>query len=126
MANLNRVFLIGRLVADPELSHTTAGKPFSRFRIAVNNPYKDKSGNWQDDTVFIGITVWGDQADRLVGRLNKGSQIFVEGRLRQSNWQTDKGEKRSRIEVTANRVQDLSPRTKNGEQNNEDVDDIEF
>lgn len=125
MANLNRVFLIGRLVADPQLSHTNSGLPFSRFRIAVNNPYRDKNGNWQEDTIFIDIVLWGDAADRAVSKFNKGSRVLVEGSLRQSNWETEKGEKRSRIEVRANRVVGLD-RRKGQNESTEEIDDIEF
>ncbi len=125
MANLNRVFLIGRLVADPQLSHTNSGTPFTRFRIAVNNPYRDRNGNWQDETLFIDVVLWGDAADRAVSRFNKGTRVLVEGRLRQSNWETEEGERRSRIEVRADRVVGLDPRREQNE-SIEEIDDIEF
>jgi len=125
MANLNRVFLIGRLVADPQLSHTNSGTPFTRFRIAVNNPYRDRNGNWQDETLFIDVVLWGDAADRAVSRFNKGTRVFVEGRLRQSSWETAEGEKRSKIEVRADRVAGLDPRKEQTE-SIEEIDDIEF
>jgi single-strand DNA-binding protein len=125
MANLNRVFLIGRLVADPQLSHTNSGIPFTRFRIAVNNPYRDRNGNWQDETLFIDVVLWGDAADRAVSRFNKGTRVLVEGRLRQSNWETEEGERRSRIEVRADRVVGLDPRREQNE-SIEEIDDIEF
>ena len=125
MANLNRVFLIGRLVADPQLSHTNSGTPFTRFRIAVNNPYRDRNGNWQDETLFIDVVLWGDAADRAVSRFNKGTRVLVEGRLRQSSWETEEGERRSRIEVRADRVVGLDPRREQNE-SIEEIDDIEF
>ncbi len=125
MANLNRVFLIGRLVADPQLSHTNSGTPFTRFRIAVNNPYRDRNGNWQDETLFIDVVLWGDAADRAVSRFNKGTRVLVEGRLRQSNWETEEGERRSKIEVRADRVVGLDPRREQTE-SIEEIDDIEF
>lgn len=125
MANLNRVFLIGRLVADPQLSHTNSGTPFTKFRIAVNNPYRDRNGNWQDETLFIDVVLWGDAADRAVSRFNKGTRVLVEGKLRQSNWETEEGERRSRIEVRADRVVGLDPRREQNE-SIEEIDDIEF
>ncbi|GAB6075547.1 single-stranded DNA-binding protein [Desulfurobacterium crinifex] len=125
MANLNRVFLIGRLVADPQLSHTNSGTPFTRFRIAVNNPYRDRNGNWQDETLFIDVVLWGDAADRAVSRFNKGTRVLVEGKLRQSSWETEEGERRSRIEVRADRVVGLDPRREQNE-SIEEIDDIEF
>ncbi|WP_456342067.1 single-stranded DNA-binding protein [Thermovibrio sp.] len=125
MASLNRVFLIGRLVADPQLQHTQSGTPFSRFRIAVNRPYRDRNGNWQEDTLFIDIVVWGDAADRAVSRFNKGTRVLVEGSLRQSTWETESGEKRSKIEVRADRVVALDPKREVSEEL-EEIDDIEF
>jgi len=125
MASLNKVFLIGRLVADPQLQHTQSGTPFSRFRIAVNRPYRDRNGNWQEETLFIDIVVWGEAADRAVSRFNKGTRVLVEGSLRQSTWETDSGEKRSRIEVRADRVVALDPKREVSEEL-EEIDDIEF
>ena len=126
MANLNKVFLAGRLTRDPELQHTSQGTPFTRFTIAVNRSYKDRSGNWQEETSFIDIVVWGDAADRAVSRFNKGTEILVEGRLRQSSWETDSGEKRSKIEVVADRAQLLSQPGGKGPESSEEIDDIEF
>ena len=123
---LNRVFLIGRCVADPELSHTNSGNPFTRFRIAVNRPYKDKNGNWQEEVLFIDVVVWGEAADRAVTRLNKGSRVLVEGRLVQSSWETESGEKRSKIEVRADRVVALDRKSDENTEEVEDVDDIPF
>ncbi len=125
MASLNKVFLIGRLVADPQLQHTQSGTPFSRFRIAVNRPYRDRNGNWQEETLFIDVVVWGDAADRAVSRFNKGTRVLVEGSLRQSTWETESGEKRSRIEVRADRVVALDPKRETSEEL-EEIDDIEF
>ncbi|SMO81608.1 single-strand DNA-binding protein [Balnearium lithotrophicum] len=125
MANLNKVFLIGRLVADPQLQHTSSGTPFTRLRIAVNNPYRDRDGNWQDNTLFIDVVLWGAAADRAVGRFNKGDRVLVEGSLRQSTWKTESGENRSKIEVRADRVSALDPRREVLEEE-EEIDDIEF
>lgn len=122
MASLNKVFLIGRLTKDPELSHTTQGRPFTRFRIAVNRPYKDKNGNWQEETAFIDVVVWGDAADRAVSKFSKGAEVLVEGRLRQSSWETESGERRSKIEVVSDRVQLLSVPSAQ----EDDSGDIEF
>ena len=129
---LNKVFLIGRLVAAPQLQHTQGGTPFTRFRIAVNRPYRDRNGNWQEDTLFIDVVVWGDAADRLVSRLDKGSRFLVEGDLRQSTRKTETGENRTKIEVRADRAVPLdkpgSAERGEGEGLEEitEIDDIEF
>lgn len=123
---LNKVFLIGRCVADPELQFTNSGSPFTRFRVAVNRPYKDRNGNWQEEVLFIDVVVWGDAADRAVTRLSKGSRVLIEGRLVQSSWETDSGEKRSKIEVRADRVVALDYRQEESQEPEEIEDDLDF
>ncbi|SMO61141.1 single-strand binding protein [Balnearium lithotrophicum] len=123
--NLNKVFLIGRLVADPELQHTSNGTPFSRIRVAVNNPYKDKNREWKEDPVFIDVVLWGNLADWTVSRFNKGDRVLVEGSLRQSTWKTESGENRSKIEIRADKFSPLDAR-KEETTEEEPPDDIEF
>jgi len=122
---LNKVFLIGRLVADPELQHTNGGTPFSRMRIAVNTPYKDKSGEWQEDTLFIDVVLWGTPSERVVKKLSKGSRVLVVGSLRQSTWEKN-GEKRSKIEVRAERVSALDYKRDSAPEEEEITEDFEF
>ena len=79
------------------------------MRVAVNRRYQDKaSGEWKDDTTFIGVDVWGEEAARLKDRLHKGSPVHVEGRLKSREYE-DKtsGQKRTVIDIMANRVQAL-------------------
>ena len=99
---INKVFLLGRLVADPQLQYTESGTPYARFRIAVNTPYKDSKGEWQQETLFIGVLFWGEKAEKLV-ELSKGAKVFVMGRLRQGNYE-ENGKRKSYIEVKGERV----------------------
>ena len=99
MANLNRVTLIGRLTKDPEVRYIPSGAAVASFDIAVNRSYKDKSGNFQEETLFIRVNVWGRQAESANEFFSKGKEIFVDGRLRQRSWETQDGQKRSTIEV---------------------------
>ena len=130
--NFNKVMLLGRLVRDPNLSYTRGGTPYARLRMAVNTPYKDKNGNWQEETLFIDVVCWGDVAERAVNRLNSGARIFVEGRLRQSTWETETGERRSRVEVVANKLVFLDSKKETErdieteEENLDNIEDIEF
>lgn len=111
----NSVTLVGRLTRDPETRFTTKGQAMCRFDIAVNRRYKDATGNWQDDTSFIPVVVWGEAANRCAERLKKGLPVHVEGRLQSRNWETKEGQKRTTLEVIARRVQFLSRVASGGE-----------
>ncbi len=98
---LNRVDLIGRLVADPELKYTTSGVPVSNFTVAVDRNFKNQQGEYETD--FIRVVVWRNQAELVSKSLQKGRLIAVEGRLQIRQYQTDDGQKRSIAEVVADR-----------------------
>ncbi|UCD15293.1 MAG: single-stranded DNA-binding protein [Candidatus Omnitrophota bacterium] len=105
MVSFNKVFLVGNLTKDPELRYTPQGTAVITLRIAVNTPFKDKTGQLQKDTCFINVVVWGQMAEVCNQYLQKGRQVFVEGRLQSRSWQTNEGQNRSIIEVRAARVQ---------------------
>ena len=104
---LNRVVLIGRLVADPELRYTPNGVPVASLRIAVDRP-KSQSGEKQTD--FINIVLWRQQAEFAANYLNKGRLVAVDGRLQIRQWTTQEGQKRSTAEVVAQTIQALDRR----------------
>lgn len=109
MPDLNKVFVAGRLTRDPELKYTSAGKPFCRLSVANSRRYRPREGaEWQEITTFVEVSVWGPQAEYVGQKLGKGRPVIVEGRLRTSEWE-DKatGQKRSRLEVDAERVTPL-------------------
>ncbi|MBD3246506.1 MAG: single-stranded DNA-binding protein [Candidatus Omnitrophica bacterium] len=105
MVSLNRVYLVGNLTRDPELRYTPQGTAVGTLRIAVNTPFKDKSGQMQQDTCFINVVVWSQMAEVCNQYLQKGRQVLVEGRLQSRSWQDNEGKKRTTIEVRASRVQ---------------------
>jgi single-strand DNA-binding protein len=108
LLQLNDVRLVGRLTRDPEVRYTPKGQAVARLDMAVNRRFKDGTGEWRDDTTFVPVTVWREAAERCRERLKKGSPIYVEGRLRSTNWETKDGQKRSGIEVEAYRLQFLA------------------
>ena len=108
MASLNKVLLIGNLTKDPELRYTPNGVAVANLRIAVNRRFRDKSGELKEDTCFITVTAWDRQAEICNQYLAKGRQIFVEGRLQSRSWETNDGQKRSAIEIRAERIQFLN------------------
>ena len=101
MPYLNRVTLIGNLTKDPETRFTPNGTQVLNFDLAVNHRYKDQAGNFQDETLFIRVIVWGKQAEICGQFLVKGKPVYVEGRLRSRSWETQDGQKRNTIEVQA-------------------------
>jgi single-strand DNA-binding protein len=83
--------------------------------VAVNTGYKDKSGEWQDDTCFIDVDVWGKQAEWLTESARKGSKVLVEGSLREDKWEDREGNKRSKIKIRAFHAEHMSePRGRGG------------
>ena len=116
MANLNKVFLIGNLTRDPELRYTPAGVAVANLGLAVNRRFRDKSGELKEDVCFLTVTVWDKQAEACCQYLKKGSPVFVEGVLQSRSWETSDGQKRSTIDVRAERVQFLGKFTPAGKQ----------
>jgi single-strand DNA-binding protein len=105
MASLNKVFLIGNLVRPPELRYTPSGTAVADLRLAVNRNYTLQSGEKREETCFLTVIVWGKQAETCGEYLDKGSPILVDGRLQTRDWETKDGQKRSVVEVVAERVQ---------------------
>ncbi|MCO5044875.1 MAG: single-stranded DNA-binding protein [Verrucomicrobia bacterium] len=106
MASFNRVMLIGRLTRDPEKRTISSGSAVTEFRLAASRRFKSSSGEDREETVFVDIAAWGRTAEICAQYLRKGSQVFVEGRLKLDEWEKD-GQKRSKLSVVAEAVQFL-------------------
>ncbi len=100
MANYNKVFLIGNLTRDPQLRYTPSQTPVCEFGLAMNRRRRNASGEMQEETCFVDITAWGKQAETLSKYVTKGRQLFVEGRLTLDRWETQDGQRRSKLRVT--------------------------
>ena len=107
--NLNKVFILGRLTADPQLRSTTGGQQVGTFGLATNRVWNDKSGQKQEATEFHNIVVWGRQAEIASKFLVKGSLVLIEGRLQTRSWDDKQGQKRRTTEIISERIQ-LGPR----------------
>jgi len=115
MADLNKVFLMGRLTFDPELRRTPSGIAVTELRMATTRSWPGRDGERREETLFIDVTVWDRQAETCCQYLRKGSSVHVEGFLRMDNWEDkNTGEKRSKIRVSADRVQFLDSRRAEG------------
>jgi single-strand DNA-binding protein len=99
---MNVVTLIGNLASDVELRDVGEDLQVATFLLAVNRPTKDEAD-------FVRISTWNKQAELCAQYLSKGRKVGIDGRLKSSSWEDSDGNKRSAIEVVANRVEFLSP-----------------
>jgi single-strand DNA-binding protein len=107
--NLNKVFILGRLTADPQLRTTPTGQEVTSFGVATNRIWNDKSGSRQQEVEYHNVVVWGRQAEIVSQFLSKGSLILVEGRMRTRTWQNKQGQNQRTTEIIGERIQ-LGPR----------------
>lgn len=104
MASLNRVMIIGNVGRDPEMRYTPDGNPVTSFSVATSRVFSAPDGEKKQETEWFTVVTWRKQAETCNQFLTKGRQVYVEGRLRTRNWEGQDGQKRSRVEVVANRV----------------------
>jgi single-strand DNA-binding protein len=102
------ITIVGNLVADPELRFTSSGQPVATFRVASTPRIRDAATNeWKDgDSLFLTCNVWRQAAENVAESLQRGMRVIVSGRLRQRNYETKEGEKRTVYEVE---VDDVGP-----------------
>ena len=98
---MNKVMLIGRLGADPQLKYTPSGRANVNFNLATNASWKDQEGNQQERTDWHRIVAWGKLAEVIGEWLKKGSLVYMEGRLQTRNYDDNNGVKRYITEVIA-------------------------
>ena len=113
---MNKVYLIGNLTRDPELSETTSGIAFCRFSIAVNRTFANADGNREAD--FFNIMVWRNQAENCSKFLKKGSKVAIVGSLQNRSYEDKEGVKRTVTDIVASEIEFLSTgnRIDDGEQ----------
>jgi single-strand DNA-binding protein len=101
----NTVTLVGNVTRDPELRFTPSGQPVANFGLAVNRRWQNRqTQEWEEAVSFFDIVCWREMAENASESLAKGSRVIVTGRLDQRSWETQEGEKRSKIEVVADEV----------------------
>jgi single-strand DNA-binding protein len=107
-----QITVVGNLVADPELRFTASGQPVATFRIASTPRIRDNATNeWKDgDSLFLTCNVWRQAAENVAESLQRGMRVIVTGRLKQRNYETKEGEKRTVYEVE---VDDVGPSLRN-------------
>ncbi len=104
---VNKVFIIGNLGNDPEVRYTPAGSAVTTISVATSESWKDKEGNKQEKSEWHRIVFFGKLAEIAGEYLKKGSQVYVEGKLRTNKWQAQDGTDRYATEILANEMQML-------------------
>lgn len=116
---MNKVFLIGNLTRDPELTETSGGVSICRFAIAVNRTYSGADGERKTD--FFNVTAWRGLGETVARYAHKGNKVAVVGSIELRNYEDNQGVKRTAVDIVAQDVEFLSPRGQGGEGYEPDV-----
>lgn len=114
MASFNKIIIVGYLGRDPELRYTPDGTPVCNFSVATTERKKDKSGEFHDVTTWFRVVLWRRQAEIAAQYLAKGRQVYVEGRLTQTEYQDRDGVTKTSLEVQGTDVHFIGPREDEG------------
>ena len=105
MSNGNHITIVGNLTRDPELRFTPSGQATATFGVAVNRRWQNRqTQEWEEATSFFDVVSWGQLAENTAQSLTRGTRVMVSGRLDQRTWENQEGEKRSKIEITADEI----------------------
>ena len=117
MASLNKVMLIGNLTKDPESKFLQSGTQIVNFSVATSSRFKKKgSDEWQENTEFHNVTVFGNTAKYASEKLKKGTTVYIEGSLKTDKWQDDNGVKHYRTKIDARVVSGIKNYVSNTDQ----------
>lgn len=105
--SVNKVILIGRLGNNPDIRYTPGGSAVANFSVATNESYNDKSGQKQEKTEWHRVVVWGKLAQLCGEYLQKGRQVYLEGKLQTRQWQDKDNQTKYTTEIIAQSVQFL-------------------
>lgn len=111
MASVNKIIVIGNVGRDPELRYTANGKSMVKFSLATNHRFQDQNGEWQEQTEWFNVIAWNQLGERVMERIQKGSQAYIEGRLQSRTWTGNDGKERKDLEIIANTILSLDRRS---------------
>lgn len=101
----NTVTIVGNVTRDPEIRYTAGGQANARFGVAVNRRWMNRNTNeWEEQVSFFDVVCWREMAENVAESVGKGTRVVVTGRLEQRSWETDNGEKRSAVQITADEI----------------------
>ena len=115
MAGVNKVILIGNLGQDPEVRHLEGDKVVANVSLATTESYKDRNGNRIDNTEWHDLELWDGLARIAEQYLKKGSQIYVEGRIKTDTWQDEQGNNRKKVRIRVNNMTMLGTKSSEGQ-----------
>lgn len=101
MADLNKVMIIGNLGKDPEMRFTANGSAVTTFSVAANRNFRRPDGEWEKETEWFNVVTFNQLAERSSQNLQKGSRVYVEGRMQTRSWDGQDGQRHYRTEVIA-------------------------
>ncbi len=104
MANLNKVMIIGNVGTEPEMRFTPNGNPVTTFRVATSRTFNTAEGERKQETEWFTVVTWNKLAESCNQFLTKGRRAYVEGKLRTRTWEGQDGQRRTRVEIVAERV----------------------
>ncbi len=105
MSNGNTVTLVGNVTRDPELRFTPTGQAIATFGLAVNRRWQNRqTQEWEEAVSFFDVVAWAELGENVSESIAKGTRVVVCGRLDQRTWETQDGEKRSKIEIVADEI----------------------
>ncbi len=107
MASFNKVILLGNLTRDPETRVTAGGLTIAKLGLAVSRVYSTKDGERREETTFVDVDCFGKQAETLAKYMSKGKPLMIEGRLKLDQWESNDGQKRSKLGVVLESFQFL-------------------
>lgn len=114
---LNSVALAGNLTRDPQMRTTQGGMAILSMGIAVNDRRKNQqTGEWEDVPQYFELTMFGKRAEAVSKYLSKGTKVAVQGKLHYSSWETQDGQKRSKVDVTVDELEFMSRRDEGQQQ----------
>ena len=123
---LNKVMIIGHLGRDPEMRYTPSGRPVTTFRVATTRSWNTPSGERRTATEWFNVVTWGSLAEICKQYLNKGQQVYIEGRLQTRHWHDAEGNKHTTTEIVAKEMVMLGERREwNEKQGQTSADDLE-
>jgi len=110
MSSLNKAMIIGRLGQDPEVRYTQSNTAVATLSVATSERYKDRNGEWQENTEWHRVVAWGRTAEICQEYLKKGSLVYFEGPIQTREWEDKEGQKRYTTEIKALTMQMLDTR----------------
>lgn len=120
--DLNKVMIIGHLGRDPEMRFTPSGRPVTTFTVATNRTWNSTDGEKHNETEWFNVVAWGNLAEICKQYLNKGQQVYVEGRLQTRRWEDSDSYKRTSVEIVASEMMILGDRHDSSQSNDDSQD----